>query len=341
MQGVEFPAGTAIHVAGPDAVRDRGAGLMVLEDNVRSPSGLAYALEARRMLAAEPALESFRPQPVEDSIELLREALWRAAPEGRADPRVVLLSDGPQSAGWFEHDSLAGRLGIPLVTADDLRVSAGRVWSGAGSVRIPVDVIYRRTDEERLSEPDGGLTALGELLGDPIRQGTVAVANAFGTGVADDKLAHAYVESMIRFYLGEEPMLPSVPTLDLTRPGDRETVLEDLDRMVVKARGGLGGGEVEILSSADPERRRQCGGDDRQAAQRLHRPAAGRPLHPPDGRPAIGSSPAGSTCGHSSSAPSAATRRFPAALTRYAARADSLHVNSSLGGGGKDTWVME
>ncbi len=339
MQGVGDPGGTFAHLAGPDLVRVANGDFLVLEDNLRSPSGLAYALEARRTLAAELPLAHFEPLPIEGAIERLRGALWAAAPEGVAEPRVVLLSDGPSSPAWFEHWSLARRLEIPLVTGEDLRVSGGRVWSGRDGVRIPVDVIYRRTAEERLERDDGRLTALGELLGEPIRAGTVAVANAFGTGVADDKLAHAYVEAMIRFYLDEEPMLGTVATLDLGEPAARSQALERLDEMVVKRRSGLGGGEVHILSAADRDERDHVAAMIRQSPQDFiaqeevqlstHPTVAGDRLEPRrvDLRPFVIRDSEGY----------AATR---AALTRYAPRSDSKYVNSSLGGGGKDTWVV-
>jgi len=339
MQGVEVQAGAFAHVVGPDLVRDPGGEFRVLEDNVRSPSGLAYALEARSALAAEYPLAHFEPLPIEGAVAQLREAIAAAAPPQASEPRAVLVSDGPSSPAWYEHWSLARRLGIQLVSPWDLRVSGGRVWSGRDGVRLPVDVIYRRTNEERLSHPDGRPTRFGELLAEPLRRGTVAVVNAFGTGVADDKLAHAYVEEMIRFYNGEEPLLRSVPTHDLGEPEVRSEVLERLDRMVVKRRGGLGGGGVHILSVADREEREHVAAMVRSAPQDFiaqdevqlstHPNVRGERLEPRrvDLRPYVIRTARGY-----------ATSR--AALTRYAPHAGSPHVNSSLGGGGKDTWVV-
>lgn len=339
MQGVEVPAGTFAHLTGPDLVRDPSGEFQVLEDNVRTPSGLAYALEARRTLAAELPLAHFEPLPIEGAIERLKEALTAAAPQQASEPSAVLLSDGPSSPAWFEHWSLAKRLDVPLVNLGDLRVSGGRIWSGRDGMRLPVDVIYRRTAEERLSREDGRLTPIGDLLIDPIRRGTVAVVNAFGTGVADDKLAHAYVEEMIRFYLGEEPLLRSVATHDLDEPEVRSQVLERLDRMVIKHRGGLGGGGVYVLSDADREEREHVAAMIRRSPQEFiaqdeiqlstHPTVHGERLEPRrvDLRPFVIRTSGGY----------AATR---AALTRYAPRSDSMYVNSSLGGGGKDTWVV-
>lgn len=339
MRGVEVPGAAYAHVCGPDLVRDGSGDFLVLEDNLRSPSGLSYALEARRALAGQLPVAHFEPLPIEGAIEALRAALRVAAPEPVDEPRVVLLSDGPDSPAAFEHRSLARSLAISLLRPSDLRVTEGRVWSRGESGRAPVDVIYRRTTEERLSDPQGGLTDLGQLLAEPIRSGAVAVANAFGTGVGDDKLAHAYVESMIRFYLDEEPILRSVPTHDLGDPQQRAEVLERLDGMVVKRRGGLGGDEVHILQGAGREERKhveemiRSDPDQFIAQERIelstHPTVSGDGLEPR--RVDLRAFAIRAGGGYE------VTR---AALTRYAPSADSMFVNSSLGGGGKDTWVV-
>jgi uncharacterized circularly permuted ATP-grasp superfamily protein len=339
MQGIEVPGGTFIHVAGPDLVRDPQGRFFVLEDNLRSPSGLAFALETRRTLATELPLAHFEPLPISGAVEALGLALRAAAPASAAEPEVVLLSDGEGCPARYEHRSLAEQLQVPLVSPGELEVSAGRVWRRAERTRAAVDVIYRRTTEERLSRAGGGLTDLGELLAEPVRRGTVAVANAFGTGVADDKLAHAYVERMIRFYLGQEPLLPSLPTHDLGDPAELERALENLDRMVVKRREGAGGGDVHIPVPGDRAGRDHVAAMIREAPHdhvtqermRLstHPTLRGDRLEPRrvDLRPFVIASARGY----------AATR---AALTRYAPSPDSMHVNSSQGGGGKDTWVI-
>ena len=339
MRGVEVPGGIWAHAYGPDLVRDAEGGFLVLEDNLRSPSGLSYALEARRAVAAELPLAHFEPLPIEGATETLRAALAAAAPASVQEPRVVLLSDGPDSAAWFEHRSLAARLEISLVSPADLRVTEGRVWSRSASGRAPVDVIYRRTASEQLSGPDGGLTGLGELLSEPIRAGTVAVANAFGTGVGDDKLAHAYVERMIRFYLGEEPVIRSVPTYDLGEPEVFREVMGRLEEMVVKRRGGLGGDEVHILHGAGRKQRQDVEAmirsDPEQyiAQERVelstHPTVSGDELEPR--RIDLRAFAIRAGGGY------AVTR---AALSRYAPQTDSMLVNSSLGGGAKDTWVV-
>jgi uncharacterized circularly permuted ATP-grasp superfamily protein len=338
MRGVEAPGGAFAHVCGPDLVRDSDGEFLVLEDNLRSPSGLSYALEARRAVAQELPLAHFEPLPIEGAIVALGAALRAAAPESASEARIVLLSDGPDSPAWFEHRSLAARLEISLVQPGDLRVTEGRLWSRSASGRAPIDVIYRRTVEERLSGPDGRLTNLGELLAEPIRAGTVAIANAFGTGVGDDKLAHAYAERMIDFYLGEEPILRSVPTLDLGETAQRDEALERLDEMVIKRRGGLGGGEVHILHGAGREERNHVEEMIRSDPQYIAQERIELSTHP--------------TVSDGSLEPRRVDLRpfairagdgyqvARAALTRYAPSADSLFVNSSLGGGGKDTWVV-
>jgi carboxylate-amine ligase len=339
MRGVEVPGGTFAHVAGPDLVRDPDGRFCVLEDNVRSPSGLAYALEARRTLATELPLAHFEPLPVEGAIETLKRALWAAAPDPGAEPGMVLLSDGPSSSAWYEHWALAKALGIRLVTGWDLRASEGRIWVGDGGTRTRIDVIYRRTAEERLEREDGRRTPLGELLLDPIRRGKIAVVNAYGTGIADDKLAHAYVEAMIRFYLGQEPLLASVPTYDLGEEEVRSDVMERLGTMVVKGRGGLGGSDVHILSDADRDERDHVAALIRRSPHDFiaqdeiqlstHPTVQGDRFDPRrvDLRPFVFRTRQGYT-------------PVRAALTRYSPRADSMHVNSSKGGGGKDTWVI-
>jgi uncharacterized circularly permuted ATP-grasp superfamily protein len=339
MQGVEVPGGVFAHVAGPDVVRGPDGRFNVLEDNLRSPSGLAYALAARRAVALQLPLPRFEPLPLEAATAMLRRTLVGAAPPGAEGPHVVLLCDGPAGAAWYEHRALAALLGVPALTPADLRLAGGRLRARGEHGEQPVEVIYRRTAEERLTAPDGRPNQLGELLIEPIRSGAVSVVNAFGSGVADDKLAHAYVDAMIRFYLGTEPLLSSVPTYDLGEPEARGEVLERLGEMVVKSRGGLGGAGVRMLSGADRgERddvaamiRRDPGRHIAQAQVPLstHPTLNGERLEPRrvDLRPFLFATGGG-------------YEMAPAALTRYARSVESMHVNSSQGGGGKDTWTL-
>jgi uncharacterized circularly permuted ATP-grasp superfamily protein len=326
-------------VAGLDLIRDEKGRFRVLEDNLRMPSGACYAFAVREVVA--PAIQArLVPQPLDDYLEKMRAALRAAAPEGRSEPHVVILSDGPENGAWYEHERFGRELGLPVVTPDQLEASRGRLFARRGRQREQVDVIYRRLDEDRLCDPKGNLTALGELLLPALRSGRLRCANAFGTGLADDKLTHAYVERMIEFYLGEEPQLRSVPSFDLSDEGDRARAMERLDELVIKPRGGFGGHGVTIMPRAtEPERRRAIGLLRRRPEQFIaqetieissHPTVCGSGLQPRriDLRPFVVSRPDGE----------AAMR---GGLTRYAQAAGEMVVNSSQGGGCKDTWVVE
>ena len=335
MSGVPV-RGRRIAVAGLDVVRDARGRFLVLEDNVRTPSGLAFANVARDVVGDH--LDPPAGDPFGGACDVLGEALRSAAPEGVDDPTVVMLSDGPENYAWFEHRRVSERLGIPLVTWDELDIRGGRAWAFVDDRRIPVDVIYRRTDEDRLRDPAGRPTALVALLG-PIRKGTLAVANVPGTGVADDKLVHAYVEEMVRFYLGEEPLIGSVPTYDLTEPSTLGYVLGRIDELVVKPRSEYGGRGVVIGPHARPEELAQvakmiAARPDRFIAQEtiplsVHPTVCDGRLEPRhvDLRAFVLSS-------------GEHVHVVPGGLTRVALSPGALVVNSSQNGGGKDTWVL-
>jgi len=326
-------------VAGLDLVRDEEGRFRVLEDNLRMPSGACYAFAVREVVAPE-IQTGLLPRPLEGYLEEMRAALLAAAPEGRSEPHVVILSDGPENGAWYEHERYGRELGLPVVTPDQLEASRGRLFARVGREREQVDVIYRRLDEDRLCDPQGNLTALGELLLPALRSGRLRCANAFGTGLADDKLTHAYVERMIEFYLGEEPRLRSVPSFDLSDEEGRARAMERLDELVIKPRGGFGGHGVTIMPRAtEPERRRAIGLLRRRPEQFIaqetieissHPTVCGAGLQPRriDLRPFVVSRPDGEAamCG---------------GLTRYAQAAGEMVVNSSQGGGCKDTWVVE
>ncbi len=339
LRGVDVPPQG--YVLGPDLVRDADGVLRVLEDNIRTPSGLAYLLAARSALDAElPVVPPPGRRETSQVLEWLVETLRSVAPAAIDDPRVAIVSDGPSNSAWYEHRGLARASGLPLFRPADLVVRGGRlhgrVDTGAAE---PIDVVYRRTDEDRLREPGGGPTRLAELLLPPVRRGTLSVVNPLGSGVADDKLAHAYVEEMVRFYLGEEPLLESVPTYDLGDPVVRGAVMPRLGELVVKPRGGLGGDGLVVCPHASEEDRRLI---ERQVAldpeawvaQELvaistHPTVCSGRLEPRhvDLRPFViggGSEP----------------RVVPSGLTRVAFGAGSLVVNSSQNGGAKDTWVL-
>ena len=329
------PGGRWIGIAGFDVVRDDKGVLAVLEDNLRTPSGIAYAVAAREAVTARLGdAGGAGPRGLEDTIPILREALRAATPPAApdaADPAIVLLTDGPDNSAFWEHAWLARALGVPLVEPGELCVRGDRLLLRAGM--RPVDVVYRRTNADRAD------SALARLLLPSLAAGTLGVVNAYGTGVADDKLVHSYVEDMVRFYLGEEPLVPSVRTFDLARPDCLAEALDRFAELVVKPRAGHGGIGVVICPHArraDVEAARRAVIADPSAwvAQPLvtlstHPTVIDGRLRPRhvDLRPFVVQTAAG---------PAA----LPAALTRVAFGAGALVVNSSQNGGAKDTWIV-
>lgn len=331
------PPSARIAIAGLDVVRDIDGRFHVLEDNVRTPSGMAYLLATRRATKAHLDYDEPR-RPVRAALaNLLGTVLSAARPDSDSDAAVVLLSDGPSNSAYFEHRVLAELAGVPLLHPTDLRVRSGRLVARESGHEV--QVVYRRTDEDRLRDAGGALTPIGELLLEPLRAGTLAVVNGFGTGVADDKRVYPYVDEMVRFYLGEEPLLPSIATYDLEEPTAREEALDRLGELVLKPRDGHGGRGVLIGPSASAGELREAADTVRAdpggwCAQELVRLSThptvidGRlePRHV-DLRPFLFFD--GRT-----------TAALPGGLTRVALEAGSLVVNSSRRGGGKDTWVL-
>ncbi|HVD39108.1 MAG TPA: circularly permuted type 2 ATP-grasp protein [Solirubrobacterales bacterium] len=326
-------------VAGLDLVRGADGQLRVLEDNLRMPSGACYSLAIREIV--EPELDApARPLGLGGYLEKLGEAIRDAAPTDREEPFAVVLSDGPENGAWYEHERVGRELGLPIVTTEQLESSRGRLFARIGRDRHQVDVLYRRLDADQITEPDGSPTALGELLLPALRAGRLRCANAFGTGLADDKLAHVYAERMIRFYLGEEPLLRSVPSYDLGDEEDRREAMERLGELVIKPRGGFGGHGVTIMPRAsEPERERAIAAVRRRpedfiaqepVALSSHPTVCGSGLAPRriDLRPFVISSAGGQAA-------------MVGGLTRFARGAGEMIVNSSQGGGCKDTWVVE
>ncbi len=252
---------------------------------------------------------------------------------------MAVLSSGEESSAWFEHRRLAEALGAPAVTPAELATEGGRLFMRREGGRQPIDVLYRRLDEERLSDRDGRPTELGELVLPALESGRLRCLNAFGTGVADDKLAHAYVEAMVRFYLGEEPLLRSVPSYDLCDETAREEAFARLDELTLKPRGGFGGKGVTVMPYASEEERREASELVRRNPERfVAQETVSLSTHPTvcegrleprrvDLRP-FAVSRAGEVVA------------MPGGLTRFAAGADERIVNSSQGGGCKDTWVL-
>jgi uncharacterized circularly permuted ATP-grasp superfamily protein len=340
MQGLLDPAVPPATVAGLDLVRGRDGELRVLEDNLRMPSGATYAMAVRELVEPELAA-SLPPRGHGGYLEKLGEALRAAAPEGRDEPVAAILSDGPENGAWYEHERIGRELGLPIVTLDQLELSRERVFARfSRNRREQVDVIYRRQDDDTLTEPDGSPSALGELLLPALRSGRLRCLNSFGTGLADDKLTHAYVERMVEFYLGEEPLLRSVPSYDLSDPDAREEAMERLDELVIKPRGGFGGHGVTIMPRAsEPERKRAVGVVRRRPEHFIaqepvalcsHPTIRGGELRPRriDLRPFVVTWAGGQAA-------------MTGGLTRFAQGAGEMIVNSSQGGGCKDTWVVE
>jgi uncharacterized circularly permuted ATP-grasp superfamily protein len=335
LRGIEPPSGSWIGIAGLDVVRDRDGEWLVLEDNLRTPSGFAYLHAARialqRHLDVPPTA---LPRPLDGEIDLLADALHAATPPGFGGhhaPQAVVLTDGPSNSAYWEHDWLARKLGIPLVETADIGLRRGRLWYRA---EYPIDVVYRRTDVDRVDSP------LGRLLLEPLRDGKLGLINQFGTGVADDKLTHAYADDIIRFYLGEEPVLRSVPTYDLAQPEQFAQAMEEFDQLVLKPRAGHGGVGVLIAPHASPEdvsavRKQVEASPGDWIAQRMvmlstHPTVSNGGLSPRhiDLRPFVFMGQGG------------VPRVLPGGLTRVARDEGALVVNSSQNGGAKDTWVL-
>jgi uncharacterized circularly permuted ATP-grasp superfamily protein len=338
LRGLEV--GTWISLAGLDLVRDADGELRVLEDNLRTPSGLAYALAARRVVSGRVGVPADRElAPLDGGIELIARALVAAAPPGVEDPFCVLLTDGERNSAHHEHRVLAQLLEIPLLTPELLERRGEEIFTRIDGRRRRVDVLYRRTDADRLAGRDGELTSLGELLMTPWCAGRLGVVNAFGTGVADDKRTHAYVEDAVRFYLGEEPLLRSVPTLDLSDPSVRASALDRLAELVIKPRDGHGGHGVVIGPAASPQElsrlRVEITADPgRFVAQELvclssHPTLCDGELVPRhiDLRPFVVSG-------------GGEIEVIPGGLSRVALQEGSTIVNSSQNGGAKDTWIL-
>jgi uncharacterized circularly permuted ATP-grasp superfamily protein len=326
-------------IIGFDVVRDPDGRFLVLEDNLRTPSGFEYALAARRALTEALPAGCPEPQPVDPiTYELLDEALRAAAPPGVTDPSMVVLTDGPGNVAHREHARAAAELDIPLVTLDQLVPDGDRLCVRLGDgVERRIDVVYRRSNEDRVRDQHGRITAVAQALVPPWLAGDLGLVNAFGNGLADDKLVHGHVEDFVRFYLGEEPLVRSVPTSGFTGDDQEPPFRERLRTEVVKPRHGHGGKGVVIgPRAADHELDQLAGEVARDPGSYISQPTVALSRHPTviegELEPRHIDLRAFAFCGDR-------VRLMPGGLSRVALEKDKLVVNSSQDGGGKDTWI--
>ena len=338
----EVPQNIYIHVCGTDLIRDEKGEYMVLEDNGRCPSGVSYVLENRRAMkrAFHGMFESIGVQPVDHYPQELLKTLRYIAPPGVADPRIVLLTPGAYNSAYFEHTYLARQMGIEIVEGRDLLVRDEHVFMRTTKGLQPVHVIYRRLDDYFL---DPRVFRRDSMLGVPglisaYRAGNVSLANSLGTGIADDKVMYYFVPRMIEYYLDQKPIVPNVPTYLASEEADLKYILANLEKLVVKAANESGGYGMLMGPKASraeiEEFRKRIQADPRNY---IAQPMISLSCHPTfveggfegrhvDLRPFI-------LYGDK-------VTIVPGGLTRVALRKGSLVVNSSQGGGSKDTWVL-
>jgi uncharacterized circularly permuted ATP-grasp superfamily protein len=340
--GLNPPNGVWAHITGTDLIRHGDGQVYVLEDNLRVPSGVSYVLENRDLMKRTfpQVFEGLRVRPVDEYPSNLLETLEAISPPTRGKPSVVVLTPGMYNSAYFEHSFLAQKMGVPLVEGRDLIVENNIVSMRTTMGLRRVDVIYRRIDDDFLDpkafRPDSLLGVPGIL--DAYRAGNVALANAPGNGVADDKVVYAYVPDMIKYYLGEDAILPNVETYLCWRDNDRQHVLQNLDKLVVKAANEAGGYGMLVGPHASQQQREEF-------AEKIQ-------AHPRNyiAQPTLALSRVPTLCGDHLEGRHVDLRPYvlygkdisviPGGLTRVALRKGSLVVNSSQGGGSKDTWVM-
>ncbi len=343
MRGLQVPRGVYIAVVGSDLLRLNNGEFVVLEDNLRVPSGVSYMLTNRRVMKRTfPRLfHSYGVRPIEHYPQLLLSTLRSLAPEGRPEPNIVLLTPGVFNSAYFEHAFLARQMGIDLVEGRDLVTHDNVVYTRTTDGLKRVDVIYRRVDDDfsdpLVFRPDSILGCAG--LFNAYRAGNVTVTNAFGTGLADDKALYAYVPRIIRYYLGEDPILPNVETFLMTDDKERAHVLANLEKLVVKAVGESGGYGMLIGPHSSAKKREEFA---RQIQANPRNYIA---------QPTLDFSRAPCLIGNQLEPRHVDLRPYilfgdkvnivPGGLTRVALEKGSLVVNSSQGGGSKDTWVLQ
>ncbi|KUL29655.1 MAG: circularly permuted type 2 ATP-grasp protein [Chlorobium limicola] len=342
--GVKPPLGVYIHVTGSDIIRDAQGRYMVLEDNLRTPSGVSYMLQNRQALKrAFPVLfDRYKVRPIDNYPQELLRTLQEISPTSRPEPNVVVLTPGIYNSAYFEHSFLARQMGVELTEGRDLVINNNKVYTRTTKGLQRVDVIYRRVDDDFLDplvfRPDSKLGVAGLI--NAYRKGNVALANAIGTGVADDKVIYSFVPKMIRYYLNEDPILDNVDTWLANNPKDLKYILENLDKLVVKSANESGGyGMLVGPESTLEERERFAEKIVADPRNYIAQPTISLSRHPSffndcelagchiDLRPYVlyGKTPT----------------IVPGGLTRVALKRGSLVVNSSQGGGSKDTWVID
>jgi uncharacterized circularly permuted ATP-grasp superfamily protein len=340
--GFNVPKDIYIHICGSDLIRDQNGDYLVLEDNARSPSGVSYLLENRQaMKRVFPNLFSrYLVRPVDTYCLELLDVLRFIAPNAKREPTVVLLTPGIYNSAYFEHSFLARTMGIEIVVGADLVAQDGIVYMKTTQGLQRVDVIYRRIDDDFL---DPQVFRADSVLGvpgivDAYRRGNVSLANSIGTGVADDKVTYYFVPKMIKYYMDQEPILPSVETYLSFFESDRKYILENLDKLVVKSANESGGYGMLMGPQATSEQRESF----RKAIEANPRNYVAQPM--------IRLSRSPSFCEDHFEGRHIDLRPYilygekitiiPGGLTRVALRKNSLVVNSSQGGGSKDTWVL-
>ncbi|ACK73127.1 protein of unknown function DUF404 [Gloeothece citriformis PCC 7424] len=341
--GMKPPGNIWCHITGTDLVRDKDGKWYVLEDNLRVPSGVSYVLENRRVMKStfSDIFQTQAIKPIDDYPSHLLETLLNLAPSNLPDPTVVVLTPGIYNSAYFEHSFLAKQMGVELVEGRDLVVVDGYLQMKTTKGLRRVDVVYRRLDDDFLdplvfrSDSMLGVAGLMEVY----RSGRVALANAPGTGVADDKVVYAFVPDMIQYYLGEDPILANVPTYLCWRESDRDYVLNHLDQLVVKCANEAGGYGMLVGTQSTPQQREEF-------AQKIIANPRNYIAQPTISLSQVPTLIDGQIEGrHVDLRPYILHRGdrvyvHPGGLTRVALKKGSLVVNSSQGGGSKDTWVL-
>ncbi len=332
-----------IFLAGIDLIRDQHGEYLVLEDNLRNPSGLSYVFQNRYcMRKVFPEMfQNYSVRSIDNQFTHLYTSLEEQAPKGKSNPRIVLLSPGIFNSAYFDHSFLAQQIGIGLVEGRDLLVQDRKVYMKTTKGLIQIDVIYRRIDDEYLDPLEFRADSMLGVPGlvDANRAGNVSILNGIGNGIADDKALYSYVPSIIRYYLNEEPLINNVKTYILTDPEQKEYVLKNIGELVVKPVDGSGGYDILIGPHATEEQ------------LEVFRQNIIRRPHAYIAQPTISLSTSPTFCNGGFAGRHIDLRPFvimgkvprviPGGLTRVALKEGSLIVNSSQGGGGKDTWILD